>query len=124
MDWLYTNWAYSVIVLVSLVGLVLLDWRCKLILFRSNASFKAGLATVGCLVGFFLIWDIAGILLKIFYTNPRFTLGVNLGTPNLPIEEIMFLILLSYVMLLIYRLFETKAGIATFRRLIMRKDHE
>lgn len=101
MNWLYSHWAYAAILLVSLSGLTLADYRWKLVYFSSRPGARqATLATLGLMVGFFLIWDIAGIILGIFYTNPRFTLGLNLTTPNLPIEEVGFLTLLVYSCLL------------------------
>lgn len=102
MSWLYTHWAYIAILVVSLAGLSIADRRWKLVFFAPKAGARqATLATIGLLVGFFLIWDIVGILLGIFYTNPRFTLGINLLSPNLPIEEVLFLTLLVYSCLLI-----------------------
>ena len=52
----------------------------------------------------FLLWDICGIILGIFRANPQYTLGLNLITPNLPIEEVLFLTLLVYVTLIVYKL--------------------
>ncbi len=101
MQLLETQWAYAVILLVSIAGLTLCDHHWKLVAWRSIVAKKATLATIAVLVGFFLIWDIAGIILGIFYTNSRYTLGINLGTPNLPIEEVLFLILLVYSVLII-----------------------
>ena len=101
MQLLETQWTYAVILLVSIAGLILCDMRWKLVAWRNTPAKKATLATIATLVGFFLVWDIAGILLGIFYTNPRYTLGINLGTPNLPIEEVFFLMLLVYSVLII-----------------------
>ena len=101
MQFLETQWTYAVILLVSLGGLALCDQRWKLVAWKSNAAKKATIATIAALVGFFLIWDIAGIILGIFYTNPRYTLGLNLVTPNLPIEEVFFLMLLVYSVLIV-----------------------
>lgn len=101
MQLLETQWTYAAILLVSITGLALCDMRWKLVAWKNIATKKATLATIATLVGFFLIWDIAGIILGIFYTNPRYTLGINLATPNLPIEEVFFLILLVYSVLII-----------------------
>lgn len=63
---------------------------------------------------FFLAWDIAGIWLKVFSTNQRYVLGLYLFTPDLPIEECFFLILLTYVILLVTRavqLFEQRRAV-------------
>lgn len=71
---------------------------------------KATGATLGVLLGFFLLWDICGIILGIFRTNPTYTVGLNIFTPNLPLEEVLFLILLSYVTLLTYKASERLAA--------------
>ncbi len=101
MQLLETNWTYALILVLSLTGLTLCDWRWKLVAFINVAARKATLMSIAVLVGFFIVWDVAGITLGIFYTNPRYTLGVNLLTANLPIEEVLFLILLSYSILII-----------------------
>ena len=101
MQWLYTPWAYALILAISLSGLALLDWRHGLLMWRSTSSRRAAFTTIGCLVLFFSIWDAAGIWLKIFYTNPRYVLGVYFFTPDFPLEEVLFLTLLSYVILLV-----------------------
>lgn len=102
MNLIYTHWAYGVILIISLSGLLLADLRWKLVAFSHASGAKpATLATIVSLVGFFLIWDIAGIKLKIFFTNPRYTLGLNLFSPDLPIEEVLFLSLLVYSCLII-----------------------
>lgn len=102
MHLLYTDWAYALILCISLTGLGLADRRWRLVAFRAGpAAKKATLMTLAVTIGFFLVWDIAGICLGIFYTNPRYTLGINLFTPNLPIEEVLFLALLVYSILII-----------------------
>ena len=104
MACLYTKWAYALILVISLGGLALFDWRYRLLLWRSLPSRQATFATLGCMLVFYLLWDIAGIWLKIFSTNPRYVLGLYLGSPDLPIEEVFFLTLLTYVILLAARL--------------------
>lgn len=102
MGLFYSHWMYALILCVSLTGLVIIDRRWALVAFGKNpARRKATAMTLLITTGFFMVWDIAGILLGIFYTNTRFTLGINLFTPNLPIEEILFLILLTYSILII-----------------------
>ncbi|MDQ5943985.1 MAG: hypothetical protein QG658_51 [Patescibacteria group bacterium] len=101
MQLLETSWTYAAILAISIGGLTLCDWRWKLVAFRNNNAKKATIITILVLLALFLAWDIAGILLGIFYTNPRYTLGLNIITPNLPIEEVFFLILLIYSVLII-----------------------
>lgn len=107
---LYTHWTYSGILLVSLLGLTYLDWRYGLVIFdskkrptKTSPRLLAFLSTLFTMLIFFLIWDISGIILGIFRTNSSYTLGLNLITPNLPIEEVLFLTLLIYVTLLVYK---------------------
>lgn len=101
MQFLETNWAYAIILITSLLGLMLCDKHWKLIAWRNKAAKKATIATIAILVCFFLTWNAMSIILGIHYINPRFTLGINLITSNLPIEEILFLILLIYSVLII-----------------------
>lgn len=102
MDLFRSHWMYALILCVSLTGLVLIDRRWALVAFgKTPARKKATFMTLLITTGFFIIWDIAGILLGIFYTNTLYTLGINIFTPNLPIEEIIFLILLVYSVLIV-----------------------
>lgn len=101
MPFLYTPWFYLVVLTVSLCGLWLCDRRWKLVAYQSSAAAKkATLQTILIGVSFFLVWDIGGIMLGVFSTNTDYTIGLNLITPNLPIEEVLFLTLLMYVSLL------------------------
>ena len=51
----------------------------------------------------FIVWDLLGIGLGIFFEgDSRYTSGISLA-PELPLEEIFFLALLCYVTLLIWR---------------------
>ncbi len=101
MDLLYSPYTYSLILLVSLFGLWLCDRRWRLVAYQPSSGAKhATITTLLIGVSFFLVWDIAGIMLGIFSTNPRYVFGLNFFTPNLPIEEVLFLTLLIYVSLI------------------------
>lgn len=94
------QFAYTLFLLVSLGGLAICDWRWKLAFF-----YNAGGATKVIFLGviFFIIWDLAGIALGIFYLGQsRFTSGLE-PLPGFHIEEILFLFLLCYTALIIYR---------------------
>lgn len=93
--------ALYLIGLVSAIGcLALIDYRYKLALFYRA---KQTVLTLAIAVGVFVVWDALGIALGIFYHGGSpYTLGVWLG-PEFPLEELFFLVLLSYVTLLIYR---------------------
>jgi lycopene cyclase domain-containing protein len=82
---------YAAGLLVSIAGLVLLDLRSKL--FLGAAPLRAVIVLVVGVAGF-LLWDAAGVALRIFFEGQQHLLiGVALA-PQIPIEELFFLILL------------------------------
>lgn len=97
---------YLVALLVSITGMVVLDRRFTL--FFWAAPLRAGLVlAVG--VAFFLVWDVAGITTGIFFRgNPELLTGILLA-PELPLEELFFLILLGYTTMNAYRALELGA---------------
>ena len=91
---------YLSLLVVSIVGMIVIDRRWKLALFH---DWKRTLLTVGFGVGMFLIWDILGIQIGIFFIgNSPYDSGILLA-PELPIEELLFLTLLCYLTLILYR---------------------
>jgi lycopene cyclase domain-containing protein len=87
------NFAYLAALAVALTGMVLLDRRFGLFFWRD-----ARRATIVLITGvvFFLVWDLGGILLGIFFRGQNdFMTGLLVG-PELPIEEVFFLTLLCY----------------------------
>jgi lycopene cyclase domain-containing protein len=87
------NFAYLAALAVSLTGMVLLDRRFGLFFWR-DARRAAIVLPLG--VAFFLVWDLGGILLGIFFRGQtEFMTGLLIG-PELPIEEVFFLTLLCY----------------------------
>ncbi|MFF9562111.1 lycopene cyclase domain-containing protein [Leifsonia sp. NPDC014704] len=90
------TFVYLGCLLVSLAAMVLLDARFRLVFWRN-----ARRATIVLLVGlaFFLAWDAAGILLGVFARGEsRLMTGVELA-PELPLEEVFFLLFLCYLTL-------------------------
>lgn len=90
---------YAASLALSLLGVGLLDHRFRLVLF--DDARRAGVVlAVG--VAFFLAWDLAGIALGVFFRgdSPYMT-GWELA-PELPVEEVGFLALLSYLILVLY----------------------
>ena len=82
---------YLVALLVSIAGLVVLDLRLRL--FLGAAPVRAIVVLVVGVVGF-LAWDAAGVGLGIFFEGgSRLLTGVDLA-PQIPLEELFFLILL------------------------------
>jgi len=58
---------------------------------------------VAVAVAVFLAWDLVGIALGIFFRGDAPNLSGLLLAPELPLEELFFLILLSYNTLLVYQ---------------------
>lgn len=85
-----TGW-YLGALLVSIAGLVTLDFRLKL--FLGAAPLRAAIVLVVGVVGF-LGWDAAGVGVGVFFEGRSGLLsGVDLA-PQIPLEELFFLILL------------------------------
>jgi len=94
------QFAYLVFLLISISGLLILDWRFKLA-FWHDARRAAITMAIG--VGLFVIWDLLGIRLGIFFKGAaQYMLPVEL-LPEFPIEEIFFLFLICYTALMFYR---------------------
>ena len=85
---------YLAALLVSLTGMVMLDRRFGLF-FWQDARRATVVLTTG--IVFFLIWDLAGINLGVFFRGAgQWMTGIQLA-PELPLEEEFFLTLLSYM---------------------------
>ena len=67
-----------------------------------STSPKAAGLSIAIAVVLFLLWDLAGIALGIFFRGDAPHLSGLLLAPELPLEELFFLILLSYNALLVY----------------------
>jgi lycopene cyclase domain-containing protein len=85
---------YLLVLAVSITGMVVLDHRFRLFFFadarRAAVVLAAGVAT-------FLVWDLLGIWLGVFFRGQtQFMTGVLLA-PELPLEELFFLVLLCYL---------------------------
>lgn len=101
MNIIYSHWFYLIVLLAGIGGLVLADFRFKLVFFyRTMAAIK----TIGILMILLLVADVVGIKLGIFFTNQSYVSGWYLVSRNLPVEELVFLFLLGYVTLMVYRL--------------------
>jgi lycopene cyclase domain-containing protein len=85
---------YLIALLVSLTGMVVLDRRFRLF-YWVNAKRASVVHIVG--IVFFLIWDLYGIGQGLFFRGETsFMTGVLLA-PELPLEELFFLTLLTYM---------------------------
>ena len=88
--------AYLIGLLVSLAGIAIIDARLRLALFVQT---KRTLLTLLFGLSFFLLWDLAGIGLGVFWEGrTAWLVGIDLA-PQLPIEEPFFLLLLCYLLL-------------------------
>jgi len=83
----------------SLVGLGLLDWR-----FRTAFTINKKAAAFAILIPtiFFIIWDVVGIAMGIFFRGDTSHLTGILLAPEFPIEELFFLLLLNYTALTLF----------------------
>ncbi len=79
---------------IALTGMVMLDRRFALFFWRD-----APRATIVLAIGlvFFLIWDLSGIGLGIFFRGETPFMTGLVVAPELPVEELFFLTLLCYV---------------------------
>ncbi|MDZ8172171.1 lycopene cyclase domain-containing protein [Microbacterium xanthum] len=85
---------YLIAILLSLAGVVLLDLRFALAV-RAHPCRTGAVTAIGA--AFFLAWDLVGIASGVFVKgdSPLY-LGIDLA-PHLPLEELVFLIFLSYL---------------------------
>ena len=102
------NWFYLIALSISIGGLLLIDRRLKLAFWKDK---KRTALTIAIVMFVFILWDIIGIKMEIFYKGASQYMLPFVIAPDFPVEELFFLFLLSYVTLLIYR------GLATWKRI-------
>ena len=94
------QWLYLIGLLVGIIGLLIIDHRWKLAFWRDA---KRTSLTVIVAVLIFIVWDFFGIFLGIFYHGDSpYSLPLRLA-PEFPLEEIVFLFLLTYCTLIVYQ---------------------
>jgi lycopene cyclase domain-containing protein len=91
---------YVSVLLFSLIGLVVLDKRYSIVLFQKQ--YQTWVRAIGYTVLLFLGIDVLGVLLRVFATNPAYVIGIWI-LPGTPFEEVCFLVLVSYITLLLGR---------------------
>jgi lycopene cyclase domain-containing protein len=90
---------YLVALAIALTGMIMLDRRFGL--FFWDAPRRAAIVLIAGLV-FFVVWDLAGIGLGIFFRGETsFMTGLQVA-PELPVEELFFLTLLCYLTMNLY----------------------
>lgn len=103
------NWLYLAAIIFSFVGMMTLDWRHRLACWCDS---RRTIMTVLIATVVFVVWDICGISLGIFLSgHSPYMLGVYLF-PEFPLEELFFLLFLSYFSLVVYR-----AGVKRWRHI-------
>ncbi len=95
-------YTYLSLLIISLIGLLSFDYKKKFVIFTKNGI---SLRDIFFASSLFLIIDIIGVINNIFYSNPKYIIGVNVF-PGVPIEEIFFLLLFSYFSLIVWRFFK------------------
>ena len=94
------EWAYLGGLLFGISGLLIIDWRWKLAFWHAP---KRTASTLAAAIAIFVLWDFLGIWLGIFFHGgSQFALPYRLA-PEFPIEELVFLFLLTFSALIIYR---------------------
>lgn len=96
-----THLAYLLSLCAAIGCLYLIDRRYKVAIAYNHV--KSARVLFGGIV-FFAVWDIAGIITKVFYTGKTtYLTGITL-IHDFPIEELFFLTLLMYTALLSYKI--------------------
>ncbi|NBX23316.1 MAG: lycopene cyclase domain-containing protein [Microbacteriaceae bacterium] len=100
------TFVYISALLISLAGMILLDRRFALSFWHDAR--RAGIA-MGISIAFLLAWDIAGVANGIFFRGESsWMIGIVIA-PEVPIEEVFFLALLSYVTLNVFGFWRSRA---------------
>ena len=93
------TFAYLAALLFSLTGMVLLDRRHRLSFWRDARGSAISMVVS---VAFFLAWDLGGVANGIFFRGESSWMTGVLIAPEVPLEELFFLTLLTYVTLNVF----------------------
>lgn len=95
--------SYTAALAVAWIGMLLIDRRFLLAFWYDRRRTWLTLAISGAL---FVIWDILGIVLRIFrHGGSPYDTGILIA-PEFPIEELLFLAFFMYCTLVVVRLTE------------------
>ena len=98
---------------IAITGMVMLDRRFRLF-FWADARRASIVLPVGVL--FFLAWDFLGVGLGIFFRGETdFMTGLQIA-PEIPLEEVFFLILLCYLTMNVYGAASRVRSLSSSRR--------
>lgn len=95
------QYSYLIALSISIFGMAVIDRRLKLSFWEDG--FRASL-TIIISVSVFIIWDLMGIKLGVFFSGGCEYMMPYFIVDQFPIEEIFFLILLTYSTLNIYQI--------------------
>ena len=96
---------YLAIILVTIVCLLLVDYRYKLVFFK---NLKAAAISIIVVWACLFFWDILGISRGIFYSGgSNFMSGIYFFK-DMPLEEPFLLIVIAYTPLLIWNYLRSK----------------
>jgi len=90
---------YLLALLISLAGMVVFDRRFTLFFWKDAR--RAGIVLAAGVL-FFLVWDLFGVGLGIFFRGETDFMTGLLVAPEVPLEEVFFLTLLCYLTMNIY----------------------
>ncbi|MFK8036758.1 MAG: lycopene cyclase domain-containing protein [Crocinitomicaceae bacterium] len=93
---------YILLILLTIIFPLLLSFDKKVQFYR---QFKPLFLAISIIGGFFIIWDIWFTSMAIWGFNDEHLLGINIG--NLPLEEVLFFVVVPYACLFIHNVFST-----------------
>ncbi len=103
------KYTYLILLVINIISMLIIDKKYSLAFFYDA---KRTITTLAVGLVIFVIWDIGGIILNIFYSpGSPYVTGWYLGK-DFPIEEIFFLFFLCYFTLVMYLL-----GVKKWRRI-------
>ena len=95
------EWVYLATLLVTLGCLALVDHRWRLVLW---ADARRGVTVLAAGLVVFLAWDLVAVDLGFYRRGETAAMtGVQIA-PEVPVEEVFFVLLLCYVTLVLHRL--------------------
>lgn len=100
MVYIIDHFAYLLVLLVGLGGMMVIDKHYRLSFWDNTPA--SGIAILASTL-LLLLLDIAGIGWQIFYTNQKYVMNINIVNPNLPVEEILLLVLIGYLCCNLYQ---------------------
>ena len=96
------TFVYLGVLVAGIACMVLLDRRFRLVFWSAEVGAARAALVLAAGVVFFLVWDLAGIGLGIFFRAENAVSTGILLAPELPLEELVFLTFLAYLTLVLY----------------------